>query len=184
MGRDTPLSIPKGQSVPCSPLQPGSTAQHCRPPHYSLGLSGTGNTPPCAGAQARHVLLGAAALVIGTVIAMSNHTLPRLPREQPRKARSVPLSLLRREDGGERHGATAAAQLSAPGKLRHGGAQLLEGVGQGWASPGVPWQAGEGGEVTQCRAGSALWGTRRVPVLQPLALASFPAPAHAACHQL
>lgn len=108
MGGHTPLgadggrpSILKGQSVRCSPLQPGSTTQHCRPPHYSLGLSGTGNTPPCAGAQAQHVLLGAAALVIGTVIAMSNHTLPRLPREHPRKARSVPLSALRGEGGTE-----------------------------------------------------------------------------------
>lgn len=144
MGRDTPLSIPKGQSVPCSPLQPGSTAQHCRPPHYSLGLSGTGNTPPCAGAQARHVLLGAAALVIGTVIAMSNHTLPRLPREQPRKARSVPLSLLRREDGGERHGATAAAQLSAPGKLRHGGLSSWREWDKAGPAQGCPGRLGRG----------------------------------------
>lgn len=49
----------------CSPLQPGSTStatppphphppaapQHCRPPHYSLGLSGTGNTPPRTGSM-------------------------------------------------------------------------------------------------------------------------------------
>lgn len=64
-------------------------------------------------------------------------------------------------------------------------AELPEGVGQGWASPEEPWQAGEGGEVTQWRAGSALWGTRRVPVLSNLSpWQSFPAPAHAACHRL
>lgn len=67
------------------------------------------------------MLLGAAALVIGTVIAVSNHTLPRLPREHPRKARSVPAE----GDGEARSHGSCSAHCTG-GKLRHGDAAVPE----------------------------------------------------------
>lgn len=75
------------------------------------------------------MLLEAAALVIGTVIAMSNHTLPWLPREHPRKASSVPLSLL---GGGTEPWQLLSSLLQ--GKLRHGDPAVLSprGVLAGW----------------------------------------------------